>query len=426
MSNIVRLKDLCIGHGEYGIAAAGEPYSEDKYRYLRITDISDYGELLDSEKKSISCDGCENYFLEENDIVFARTGNSTGRAFLYESRYGRLVYAGFLIKFHLDDKKVNPKYVKYYTISDIYKKWITYNPDGSTRGNMNADDLAEIPVILPPREFQDKIVGLLEPIFLKVENNNKTIEELERFANTIFQYWFLQYNFPDDDGKPYQSSGGEMVWNKKLNRKIPVGWKVKELKEFFTSGRGVSYTSAEIDNGGVPMINLASFSPDGSYKVDGLKTYSGNYTVDKMLKPYDLIMCNTQQTAIDYEKDIIGKTLLVPDIFEGDIISSHHVTTLKVKNQNMKFWLNRLFNTHFFHEYAAHNTNGTNILGLIFDGIELCVMDIPDERVLKSFADFSLAIEREKSKIFLENKELTSMRDFYLPLLISEQLQCKQ
>ena len=91
---MVRLKDICVGKGEYGIAASAEDFASNKYRYLRITDISDFGELLNNDCKSVSCDSCEKYLLSEDEIVFARTGNSTGRAFFYEKKYGPLVYAG--------------------------------------------------------------------------------------------------------------------------------------------------------------------------------------------------------------------------------------------------------------------------------------------------------------------------------------------
>ena len=165
---IKKLKDLCIGKGEYGIAAPAEPFSESKYRYLRITDISDNGTLLSDDPKSVSCPGCEKCILQENDIVFARTGNSTGRAFFYEPKYGELVYAGFLIKFHLDDTKVTPKYMKYYTISQTYRNWVNNGPTGSTRGNMSEGDFADMPVFLPSRKQQDAIVNLFSPFDEKI------------------------------------------------------------------------------------------------------------------------------------------------------------------------------------------------------------------------------------------------------------------
>ena len=178
------------------------------------------------------------------------------------------------------------------------------------------------------------------------------------------------------------------------------------LGNLFTSNRGISYNSKTIEGNGVPMINLASFNIDGSYKEEGIKVYSGDYSAEKVVKPFDLLMCNTQQTAIDYKKDIIGKAFLVPDIFDRDIVTSHHVTTIQVKKDNMKYFLHRLFNTDYFHKYAAGFTNGTNILD--------------------KFARLMLDIEMKKSKILKENQELISLRDFLLPLLMNGQIGFKE
>src|SRR5690349_6519545 len=109
--NRVPLKELCKENewGNYGIPASAEDFDESKTRYLRISDISNDGFLLDTDKKSVSSDDIENYILNEGDIVFARTGNSTGRTYYHEEKNGRLAYAGFLIKYSLDPQKVNPK-----------------------------------------------------------------------------------------------------------------------------------------------------------------------------------------------------------------------------------------------------------------------------------------------------------------------------
>ena len=203
---------------------------------------------------------------------------------------------------------------------------------------------------------QQKIAAVLSSLDDKIALNNRINAKLEQMAKRLYDYWFVQFDFPNADGKPYKSTGGKMVWNEELKREIPEGWEVKKLGELFTTNRGVSYSTKTITGDiGIPMINLASFSPDGSYKIDGIKTYTGEYTEEKVLKPFDLVMCNTQQTAIDFSKDIIGKALLVPDIFEGDITSSHHVNTLKVHNEKLKFYLYRLFNTDYFHAYISQS-----------------------------------------------------------------------
>lgn len=422
---IKKLKDLCIGKGEYGIAAPAEPFSESKYRYLRITDISDNGTLLSDDPKSVSCPGCEKCILQENDIVFARTGNSTGRAFFYEPKYGELVYAGFLIKFHLDDTKVTPKYMKYYTISQTYRNWVNNGPTGSTRGNMSEGDFADMPVFLPSRKQQDAIVNLFSPFDEKIDNNNAIAAELEGMAKDLYDYWFVQFDFPDENGNPYKSSGGKMVWNEELKREIPEGWEVDRLGKHITSSRGISYNSATLEGDGVPMINLASFGVDSNYKPAGIKTYNGQYDADKILRPFDLIMCNTQQTAVDPTKDIIGKAMLVPDIFDGDVVSSHHITTIAPDVDELKYYIYSTCKTTWFHKYIVGFASGTNILGLDFKGFEDYLMPLPPMRLLQKFATTIKNIESEKSLIITENIELTSLRDFLLPMLMNGQVKVK-
>ena len=133
-------------------------------------------------------------------------------------------------------------------------------------------------------------------------------------------------------------------------------------------------------------------------------------------------MCNTQQTAIDFDKDIIGKAFLVPFCFEGDVVSSHHVTTIETKDKNFKPYLCYLSRTDHFHRYAAGCTTGTNITGLNFTGLGKYAMEIPPESVLKKFADFIENIERRKSIIMLETSNLLKQRDELLPLLINGQV----
>lgn len=166
------------GRGYYGIGASAVPYSDDLLTYLRITDIRDDGTLNISDLKSVAEPDAEKYLLEPNDIVFARTGASTGRNYFYDGRDGSLVYAGFLIKFSIDEELVNPKYIKHYCRSKNYWDWIAAYNTGSTRGNINAQTLASMPVMLPSRDYQDRTVSLLETIDDKIKINNRINENL--------------------------------------------------------------------------------------------------------------------------------------------------------------------------------------------------------------------------------------------------------
>lgn len=189
-----KLSQLTVdGKGSYGIGAPAVPLNPSLYTYLRITDIADDGTLQREGRASVDDPDAINYLLKENDIVFARTGNSTGRAYFYEPSEGDLVYAGFLIKFSLDPEKVNPRILKYYTHSKPYYDWVHSSDTGATRGNINAKTLGDMPVVLPDRSTQDRIVDILSSFDARIENNNRIIRNLEEQAQALFKSWFVDF-----------------------------------------------------------------------------------------------------------------------------------------------------------------------------------------------------------------------------------------
>ena len=177
------------GKGSYGIAASAVPYSDELFTYLRISDINDDGTINKSGLMSVSEEKAEQYLLKPNDIVFARTGGSTGRNYFYDGSDGEFVFAGFLIRFSIDDKKVNPLFIKYYCQSQIYKDWVHSFNTGSTRGNINAQTYANMPIILPPREQQDLLVNTLSVIDAKIAVNKAINENLEQQAQALSDKW---------------------------------------------------------------------------------------------------------------------------------------------------------------------------------------------------------------------------------------------
>ena len=214
-----KLSELSVdGKGHYGIGAPAIPYDKNKPTYLRITDINDDGTINFLDLKSVDDEDSNKYLLKENDIVFARTGNSTGRSYFYQKEHGDFVYAGFLIKFSIDPQKVNPKILKYYTHSQEYYNWVKSFDTGGTRGNINAKTFGDMPISLPKRCVQDKIVGILSALDSKIENNNKINANLEAQAEALFKSWFVDFT-PFKDQPFVDSELGP----------IPQGWKVGTL-----------------------------------------------------------------------------------------------------------------------------------------------------------------------------------------------------
>ena len=189
------LCDVSLDGGHYGIAAPAVDFKPGLPAYLRITDINDDGTLNPSDRKSVDDSSAGNYLLHEGDIVFARTGNSTGRNYYYDPRDGEYAYAGFLIKFSLDPRKINPRYMKYYAQSKQYWDWVSSFNTGSTRGNINAKTYASMPIDLLSRQIQDGIVAICDAIDDKIRINRQLNDYLEQLVDGKFQELFGGLNF---------------------------------------------------------------------------------------------------------------------------------------------------------------------------------------------------------------------------------------
>ena len=190
---LAKLNEISVGgKGTYGIAASAVDRCENLYTYLRITDICDDGTLNRSGLKSVDDPDAAKYILKPNDIVFARTGGSTGRNYFYDGSDGEFVYAGFLIKFSIDPEKVNPKYIKYYCQSAQYKNWVRSFNTGSTRGNINAQTFGNMEIPLPERAQQDFLVDVLSPIDEKIKINQQINDNLQQQAAALFANFYDQ------------------------------------------------------------------------------------------------------------------------------------------------------------------------------------------------------------------------------------------
>lgn len=410
----IPLKELCIKDeiGKYGIPASAENFDENKIRYLRITDIDDYGNLLSNDKKSVSSDDIEKYILEEGDIVFARTGNSTGRTYYHENKNGNLAFAGFLIKYSLDKEKVNPKYVKYFTLSQEYKQWVKNISVGSTRGNINAQTFADCPVIVPSRLQQDDLVKILSALDDKIELNNRINAELEAMAKTLYDYWFVQFDFPNEEAKPYKSSGGKMVYNETLKREIPEGWEVKrieEIEEKIITGKTPSTKIAEYFNGNIPFITI-----DDIRKQFYIFNAERNLTISG---------AESQVNKYVYSGDIcvscIGTIGIIGIVATTSQTNQQINTISQIKDYNRYFLLNSLKN------YFEYNVGAKK--GAVLDNMNkqefsnILILDA--NKHLKELYFDKVNPLYEKIKLNLkQNQELSALRDWLLPMLMNGQV----
>ena len=410
-----------------GASLSGQFYAEEG-EFVRLTlgnfNMNGGGFKENTSKTDLYYTGTvkDEFILNKDDIITPLTEQSLGllgtTARIPES--GKYIQSQDVALVKCKKGLLDPNFCYYLISSSVVHQQLSAGAQQTKIRHTSPDKIKDCTVWIPELEVQKRIGRILYDIDEKIELNRQINDNLEAMAKQLYDYWFVQFDFPNEEGKPYKSSGGAMVWNEKLKHQIPEGWEVKQLRDIIETNRGISYNTSSISGGGVPMINLASFNVDGSYKDAGLKSYNGNYTQEKILKPFDLVLCNTQQTAIEFSKDIIGKAFLIPDIFDGDIVSSHHINTIKTE-EVLKPYLAYLSNTYHFHKYATGCCSGTNILGLDYNSFSQYKLEIPPKYLLKEFHDFIIDIVKRKSLIIKENKLLTKQRNELLPLLMNGQ-----
>ena len=410
-----------------GASLSGQFYAEEG-EFVRLTlgnfNMNGGGFKENTSKTDLYYTGTvkDEFILNKDDIITPLTEQSLGllgtTARIPES--GKYIQSQDVALVKCKKGLLDPNFCYYLISSSVVRQQLSAGAQQTKIRHTSPDKIKDCTVWIPELEVQKRIGRILSDIDEKIALNRQINDNLEAMAKQLYDYWFVQFDFPNEEGKPYKSSGGAMVWNEKLKHQIPEGWEVKQLRDIIETNRGISYNTSSISGGGVPMINLASFNVDGSYKDAGLKSYNGNYTQEKILKPFDLVLCNTQQTAIEFSKDIIGKAFLIPDIFDGDIVSSHHINTIKTE-EVLKPYLAYLSNTYHFHKYATGCCSGTNILGLDYNSFSQYKLEIPPKYLLKEFHDFIIDIVKRKSLIIKENKLLTKQRNELLPLLMNGQ-----
>ena len=259
MSEVVSLEELCTGIIDC-------PHSTPKWQDKGIPVIRNYN-LKDGkiDCANLSFVSEEDYkervkraIPEESDIIISR-----------EAPMGvvGIVPKGFqcclgqrLVLLKIDKSKCLPKYLLYTLMSEYVQLQIRrINQTGSIVSNLNISSLRELKIPLHSFEEQKKIANILSAIDDKISLNNQINQELEAMAKTLYDYWFVQFDFPDQNGKPYKSSGGKMVYNQELKREIPEGWGVEDLKEFeskIITGKTPSRANSDNFGGEIPFITI--------------------------------------------------------------------------------------------------------------------------------------------------------------------------
>lgn len=184
-----KLKSLLLEAMKYGANESGEEYDEHEPRYIRITDITLDSTLKDDGKLSLPFEIAKPYLLEEGDILFARSGATVGKSFIFKNEYGLSAFAGYLIKAKLDKSIAIPQFIFYYTLSNSYNEWKNRIFIQATIQNIGADKYSNMNIAIPPINEQKVIIDYLDKKCLAIDklitNKEKVIEKLTEYKKSL-------------------------------------------------------------------------------------------------------------------------------------------------------------------------------------------------------------------------------------------------
>ena len=209
---VKKLGECCLVKGEYGINAPGVEFSIDLPAYLRITDIDDSGNYSIDKKVSVGDPNYEQFILKNGDIVFARTGATVGKTYLYQPADGILVFAGFLIRFRTNEKLLTPEHLKYFTETKHYWDWVKTVSMRSGQPGINAEEYASLKIPLPPLSEQKAIAQVLSTADAAIHTTEKLIAQKE-----LRKKWLMQ----------------QLLTGKKRLKGFGGEWKEKKLSDLF-------------------------------------------------------------------------------------------------------------------------------------------------------------------------------------------------
>ncbi|EIC81750.1 Type I restriction-modification system, specificity protein [Streptococcus salivarius PS4] len=295
-------------------------------------------------------------------------------------------------------------YLYYFLKSDLFQKTIKYNNIGAVQKALTIDFLKTVKITLPSLDNQRKLISVLKSIDKKLKINNKINQELEVMAKTLYDYWFVQFDFPDQNGKPYKSSGGKMVYNPELKREIPDGWGVEKLKDFS------QYVSEKVDSSELNIENYVGtdnmIADMGGIELTTSIPKSGTST---KFSVGDILISNIRPYF---------KKIWLSDRIGG---CSADVLCIRTKKIISKEFVYATLARDDFFNYDIAGSKGSKMPR----GDKKHIMEYP--------IVFELGIVEQYSKIVRpiyeavhennnQNQELTRLRDWLLPMLMNGQV----
>ncbi len=340
------------------------------------------------------------------DILFSMIGTVGNTCLILESD---IDYAIKNIGVFSTNNEYKAKWLYIYLNSYIAKRYINKFLSGAVQKYITLDMLRNFPILIP---YYDEryFVDLYWKITNKIQLNNSINDELEKMAKTLYDYWFVQFDFPDENSRPYKSSGGKMVWNNELKKEIPYGWEVKNIDNILSNRQVKSITPDA--NTLYKYYSLPSVSKSKSYELEyGKNILSSKYIVDN-----DCVLIN-KLNPLD------SRVVYVPN--EANQICSTEFIVLKQTNHFIKSFIYSILSSDHFQLYCKQRISGA-IHKRVSPRLVYDYKFPYNNSLVNNFGIIILNLLEKKTSLIKQNQDLTSLRDFLLPLLMNGQAVIKE
>lgn len=347
-------------------------------------------------------------YLEPGDIIFVRSnGNKAlvGRS-LYIDLNEKSLYSGFCIRARLKTDDFLPLFLAYYTRTNFFKSAIT-SVAGTNINNLNQDILSNIMIPHYSIGIQKSIVAVLTSIDEKIAINNRINAELEAMAKTLYDYWFVQFDFPDANGKPYKTSGGRMEYNATLKREIPAGWAVNTLSQIANITMGQSPAGESYNEDGIGTLFFQG-STDFGWLFPTPRQYTTSPT--RMAKKGDILLS---------VRAPVGDM----NIANADCCIGRGLAALNSKSRSDGFLFYVM--KYFKQVFERRNAEGTTFGSMTKDDLHSLQVVCPEPGLLKRYDDIVSEYNKMIFTRSLENQDLIKLRDWLLPILMNGQVKIK-
>ena len=298
-------------------------------------------------------------------------------------------------------------------LSPEFQKVIKQNTiTGATVERIALSELSDFPILLPSLLEQEKIVKILTKLDQKIALNNQINEELEAMAKTLYDYWFVQFDFPDENGKPYKSSGGKMVYNDQLKREIPEGWGVEKVSEIAKTGSGgtpKSTTDEYYSNGTIPWINSGELNKSIIISTTNYITEFGLENSSAKLFPADSILIA-----------MYGATAGKVSFLAFESSTNQAICAVTLDDNRLKYYFKFFIEDLYSHLVTL--SSGSARDNLSQDMIKNLLMINPNDRVIETFFVLVDSYFLQITNNLKQNQELTQLRDWLLPMLMNGQV----